>query len=68
MKKAFSWFWLLMLVGFLVAIFRNVEPLKTINEMYSTPLCLLIFVFFFSSVVGFAIAFRRGREITKKAS
>ena len=66
MKKAFRLFWHLMLTSlFLVLIFRNVEPLKTINEMYFAPWYLLIFILFASGVFGFAIAFHQGRKIKK---
>jgi len=66
-KKAFRWFWPISLtVGFLVLLFRNVEPLKTINELYSAPWPVLMLVFFISFAVSLTIAFREGREITKK--
>jgi uncharacterized integral membrane protein len=66
MKKAFHLFWHLLLTSlFLVLVFRNVEPLKTINEMCFAPWYLLIFVLFASSVFGFTIAFNQGREIKK---
>lgn len=36
--------------------------MKTINEMYSAPLYLLIAVFFISGAVGFTLAFRERKK------
>lgn len=67
MKKGFSCFFRIILVSaFLIILFRNVEPLKTINEMYSAPWYLLVLVFFISGVVSFTIAFREGRVIREE--
>ena len=66
-KKGFSWFWHIMLsIMFLILLFRNVEPLKTINEMYSAPWYLLMLVFFISGAVGFTLAFREGKVIRRE--
>jgi len=66
-KKGFSWFWRIMLISmFLFLLFRNIEPLKTINEMYSAPWYLLVSVFFISGAVWFTIALREGRVIRKE--
>jgi hypothetical protein len=51
---------------FLFLLFRNVEPLKTINEMYSAPWYLLIFLFFISGAVWFTLAFREGKIIRRE--
>ena len=66
MKNAYRVFWHLMLtILFLVLVFRNVEPLKTLNELYSAPWYLLMFVFLISGAVWFTLAFREGRIIRK---
>lgn len=66
MKNAYRVFWHLMLtILFLVLVFRNVEPLKTLNELYSAPWYLLMFVFLISGAVWFTLAFRKGRIIRK---
>ena len=66
-KRGFSWFWRIMLSGvFLILLFRNVEPLKTINETYSAPWYLVILVFFVSSAVWFTLAFREGKAIRRE--
>ena len=66
-KKGFHWFWRIMLISmFLLFLFRNVEPLKTVNEVYSAPWYLLMLVFFISAAVWFAIAFREGKVIRRE--
>jgi len=66
-KKRFSWFWRIMLSAmFLTLLLRNVEPLKTINEIYSAPWYLLMLVFFISGAVWFTIAFREGKAIRRE--
>lgn len=65
-KKGSQLFWRIMLISmFLIILFRNVEPLKTLNEMYSAPWYLLMLVFFISGAVWFIIAFREGKVIRK---
>jgi hypothetical protein len=67
-KKGFQLFWHIMLTGmFLIILFRNVEPLKTVNEMYPAPSYLLLLAFFTSGTVWFIIAFRNGKVIRKEA-
>lgn len=66
-KKGSHWFWRIMLISmFLILLLHNVEPLKTINEMYSTPWYLLMLVFFISGAVWFTIAFREGKVIRRE--
>ena len=66
-KKGFHLFWRFMIISmFLIFLFRNVEPLKTINEMYSAPWYLLMLVFFISGAVWFTIAFHEGKVIRRE--
>ena len=63
-KGRYRWFWLVsMLALFLFFIFRNIEPLKTME--YSAPWYLLMFVFLVSDAVWITLAFREGRIIRR---
>ena len=63
--RKYRWFWLVsMLMLFLLFIFCNAEPLKTVE--YSSPWYLLMFVFLVSGAVWFTLAFREGRTSWKR--
>lgn len=65
-KKGPGWFWCMLLIFFLFLLACKFEPLKTINEMYSAPLYLLILVFFISGAVWFTLSFREGKVIRRE--
>ena len=65
-RKRTGWFWYFLLIGYLFLLARNLEPLKTINEMYSAPWYLVLLVFFIGGAVGFAFAFREGKVIRRE--
>jgi uncharacterized membrane protein YhaH (DUF805 family) len=65
-RRAF-WFWYLLCIFFFLLLAVKVEPLKTINEMYSAPPFLVIFVFFISVAVGVAVGLSKGKIIRREA-
>jgi len=65
-KKGLGWFRYILLVGYLFLLARNFEPLKTVNEMYSAPWYLVIFVFFISLAVGITLGFHKGKLIRRE--
>jgi len=56
----------IILIGILWLLVRNLEPLRTVNEMYSAPWYLVVFVFFISGVAFFSLAFREGKVIRRE--
>ena len=67
-KKRFQLFWRIMLTSiFLIMLFCNVDPLKTVNESIRAPSYLLLLAFFTSGAVWFIIAFCEGKVIRKES-
>jgi len=65
-KKGLGWFWYILLIFYLFLLARNFEPFKTINEMYSAPWYLVMFIFLISVAVGITRGFRKGKIIRRE--
>ena len=65
-KKGVGWFRYILLIFFLFLLARNFEPLKTINEMYSAPWYLVMFIFFISVAFGITLGFSKGKVIRRE--
>jgi len=65
-KKGPGWLRYIILIFFLFLLARNFESLKTINEMYSAPWYLLMFVSLISVAVGITLGFRKGKVIRRE--
>jgi Kef-type K+ transport system membrane component KefB len=65
-KKRSVWFWYLLSIFFFIFLGVKVEPLKTINEMYSAPPFLVVLVFFVSVAIGVVVGLRKGKSSVER--
>lgn len=56
----------LLLIGYLFLLARNIEPLKTVNEMYSAPWYLVMSIFSISVAIGITLGFHKGKLIRRE--